>query len=1083
MKKHKIRYILLSVVLLMGMEAGAQNVAGQARVMVTGTVYGGEVGGESLPNVSITVRDAKTKKKYNKIFGISDLDGNFSLAVPQNSELVFTYLGYENFTLPVKNKDIEKKHIYMEESSNKLAETVVIGSRIVNKADVTSAFTVIDTKDLAMAPVGNPMSLLQGRVTGLDIQMNNGMPGSSGTFTMRGVSDVSIVGSGDDLDLAKSMPLFVIDGIPQTDVEDFDANGLVSGSGMSPLSSIPVEDIDNIQILKDAAATSLYGSDGAYGVIIITTKRGNTEKPTVSYSGNFTVSTPPRLRDVAIGNAERYIRMNQILQNDTSRYHGYGQVMMHPSLADSLNPYWNNHTDWQGQFYKVTYNQSHNLSFSGGTPIFDYKINGNYYTEKGIVRSTEFNRYSLNSNMGWRPNDRFYMSVDVKVSFTTNNTGSGNAMSQNGVAKGSNASSLLPPPSLYTASTDALSVFEVDNQNYQSSYSTAVNLNYRLPWDIRWNSTVSYSFSSTEKEYFSPAMLSSTYVAVTENSSSTGSKIFLKSGLSKSVNIFNLIQLGLTAGFRYTSQKNSGNGIKYTGLPNDHILGPIGHGASSGTSNISNDANTFSIDFQPSFKFLGINSHLRKDMSSVIDDDKYIINPSLSPELSSVYGKKQKWVINPGLSGMWKIGKEPFMKKWSDKITGLDIRASWGRVTKYKASRYDVWGKYDLNDTYTYDGVQYIPIDYGTLPNRDLDPITTTTYNIGANLDLFKGRFSLDMNAYYRQVDNQLSDIELPNHAGFSKIKSTEVSVVNYGYELSVSGSPLPMQSRFRLRCGMNFTINRNRMAKLPNEARQIIESNANSVNRLGSNALAMYLYINKGVYATDEDVPVDPATGRRLRIGGNNTKDAYFKAGDPIWVDVNGDYVIDSKDKVVAGNSQPLMYGGFYFNLGYGNFSLHTNFSFTLRRDIINAVLADKFNTYTNPLISEDKLVESGALPPIDAYNFWTPNNRVNAKYPNPYDYTHAQVIDPFRSDQTLWMEDGSYLKVNTISMNYSLPKRWVSFLRVENVSLKASVNNVYTFTNYSGINPENVNGLGYDRSGGYPNSRQWTMGASIRF
>lgn len=1078
MKKICINMFLVTLLLLTSFKvAGQETENASIWVTISGTVFEKNGAHETLPNVAVVARDAKTKNKFVKCHAITDLDGNFSLKVPANSELVFTFVSCKPYIYKVKEKSVSKLYVYMEEEVTAIEE-VVIGAQRKSKTNVASAVTRIDADELAAAPVANPLQLLQGRVAGLNIQLNNALPGASGQFTIRGISDISIVGNSDDTyDLGSSMPLFVVDGIPQTDVSNYDSQGLVSGSGVSPLSTIPFEDIDNIQVLKDAAATSLYGSDGAYGVILIETKKGDSPKPVVNYSGNFTVSMPPRLRDIAIGNAERLIRMTQILQNDTSRYHGYNEIMFRPSLSDSLNPYWNNHTDWQGQFYKVTYNHSHNISFSGGNSMFNYKINGNYYTEKGIVKNTDFNRYSLNMNMNYRPNERFSLGVDVKIGFTTNSTGSGNAVAQTGVAEGAKASSLLPPPSLYSSSVSALSVFSVDNSNIGSNYQASVNMGYKLPWDINWNGTFSYKYSSAEKEYFSPAVLNETYKGTTESNSSNNFELYARTTVGKKINLFRLVRLGLVAGMEYKSRKNTGNNVLFYGLPNDYILGPVGYGESRKTSTISENANTFSLIFQPDF---GITT---SKTFTAGEGDKYIFSPSLRPELNSAYGVKTKWVINPGLAVRWNINRENFMERYRTQITGLNLHASWGRVTKYKASRYDVWGTYDINPDNLYDGTSYIPINFSTLPNAALDPITTTQWNVGTALNLFSGRFSMDVDAYYKQIDNQLSDVQLPDHSGFDKVKSTEISLVNYGLEVSVSGYPLPKQSKWKLQCGMNFAINRDYVTKLPNEARQIINDKATVVNRLGSNTLAMFLYVNKGVYATDEDVPVDPATGKRLRIGNKTGQDAYFKAGDPIWVDVNGDYVIDEKDKVIAGNAQPRVTGGCFFNLTYGNFTIHTSMSVILKRDIINKALADQFKVYTSPLIKEVELKKSGALPPIEAYNFWTEENRYNAQYPNPYDYTHANVIDPFRADQTLWMEDGSYFKINTIAASYRLPKSWLNFLRIRSLSLRASVNNVWTFSSYSGISPEKVNGLGQDTSGGYPSPRQWTMGVTIGF
>lgn len=1062
------RYILLLIILLMAVtDSTAQQ---SATVTISGTVY--EKGGlqEPLPSVSVVGRNPKTKQRYAAT--ITDLDGKFTIKVPLNSELYLKFVSFKSVTYPVK-KESSNVSIYMEEIINELDETVIVGYQKRSKASITSAHTVIKAEELAETPVANVMNLLQGRVAGMDIQLNNGLPGASGQFNIRGISDISLVGNdADGWDLASAPPLFVIDGIPQSEVSDYDAQGLISGSGVSPIASIPFEDIDNIQILKDAAATSLYGSDGAYGVILIETKRGNSPKPQVTYSGNFTISTPPRLREIAAGNLERKLRMNQILENDTSSYNGFYDIMFMPSISDSLNPYWNNSTDWQDQFYRVTYNQSHNISFMGGDSQFNYKINGNYYTEKGIVKNTDFNRYALTANMGYSRN-KFSLGVDIKVGFTTNSTGSGNAVSQSGVAKSATASSLLPPPSLYSASTTALQVFGVDKENVASNYSATMNVKYRLPYDIRWEGVFNYKYGSTEVEEFTPDILSGdNYQALVTNKSSNSSELYARTFLNRSLDL-KFVRVGLTAGLEYRSKKSTGNTIKYTDLPNNNILGPVGHGKSEGTSTASDKRNTFSIIFDPDFAL--------KTSKTFEVGDKYVFTPSLRPELSSVYGTKTKWNFNPSFGVRWNMHREGFMSHFKN-VSTMAFRASWGRVVKYKASRYDVWGTYDIDPGNTYNGESYIPIDFAVLPNTKLDPITTTSWNIGHEMSLFNGRLRTEVDAYYRQVDNQLSSITLPDHSGFDKVISAETSLVNYGLEVSLTGRPLPTQSKWDLTCNINFAINRDVITKLPNDARQILNDKANVANRLGMNTTSMLLYINKGVYATDEDVPVDPATGRRLRVKHKNTEESYFKAGDPIWVDINGDYIIDEKDKVVAGDARPRVTGGWWVNLSYKNFSIHVNGSVVLRRDVINDVLANTFDAYTSPLKKTvASLRENAALAPIANYNFWTEDNRYNAVYPNPFDYIHAEVIDPFRTDQTLFLEDGSYFKLNTVSMSYRFPKPWLSFFRLRSVVLKASVNNIWTFSKYSGISPETVNGLGHDKSGGYPNSRTWTVGVTI--
>lgn len=1068
----KNRYIILLLALLI---AVTDSVAQQAGIVaISGTVYDKSGNGETFPGVNVKCLDAKTKKTIRGT--ASDLEGHFSIKVPVGSELVFSYVSYKPVVYKVK-KAASDLSIFLEEDVTQIEETVILGQRKVSKANATASATVIDTKELADTPVPNIMNLLQGRVAGMDIQMNNGLPGSSGTYNIRGVSDISIVGDKDNgWDLASSAPLFVVDGIPQTDIDDYNAEGLISGSGVSPISNIPIEDIANIQVLKDAAATSLYGSAGAYGVILIETKKGDSPKPRVTYSGNFTISTPPSLREVAIGNAERNLLKWQILNNDTSQvYHGYQDVMFMPAVSDSLNPYFNNNTDWQDQFYRVTYNQSHNISFSGGDHLFNYKINGNYYTEKGIVKNTDFNRYALTGNMNYTsPNSKFTIGVDMKIGFTDNSTGSGNAVSQSGVAKGASASSLLPPPSLYSASVAALQVFGIENSTVKSNYSATMNLGYSLPFNIKWRGTFNYSYNSTEQEKFTPAILSdSKYSAVAYNYSGNESKVYIDTHLSRQFDL-KYVRFGLTAGVRYNSRTSTGNSVTYTGLPNDYIIGPVGHGKSSGSASISENQSTFSVIFTPSFS-------LKTSKTFKAGGDKYIFDPAFSPELSSVYGTRTKWNLNPSMGFRWNIGYENFMERltWLD---NMSFRLTWGQVVKYKATRYDVFGTYDIEPENTYNGESYIPINYDKLPNVNLDPITTTTWNFGYDMSVFNSRFSTSIDAYYRQVDNQLSNIDLPDHSGFKQVRSTEVSLVNYGLEVSLRGKPLPVQSKWNLLVGLNFALNRDVITKLPNDARQILNSDAWVANRLGGNTTSLLLYINKGVYATDEDVPVDPATGKRLRWGSSKTDEGYFKAGDPIWVDVNGDYVIDEKDRVVAADARPKVTGGLFFNLSYKEFSVHVNTSFVFKRDIVNSVLAKTFQAYNNPVRRDiASLRENAALAPIENYNFWTENNRYNAVYPNPYNYHHNKVIQPFREEQTLFLEDGSYFKLNTVSLSYRFPSQWLNFFKVRGVTLKASVNNIWTFSSYSGISPENVNGLGRDRSGGYPNSRTWTVGVAL--
>lgn len=1069
------KYIMILLSLLLDIHLATAGVNGSLPmqdanlVEISGTVTD-NLEGQTMIGVTITAHTSKGAK--TKYATVSDFDGNFKLKAPIGTTLYLTYMGYETSRYKVTKAATGVK-IQMKEMTNELQETVVVGNRRMSKADVTSAVTVVKTDELTAAPVSNAMELLQGRVAGLNIQMDNGSPGSLGTITIRGVSDISVssTANGDNM-LSSSTPLFVVDGIPQEDVGEYDSQGLLSGSGVSPISSIPFEDIDNLQVLKDAAATSLYGSRGAYGVVLIETKKGSGGKPRVSYSMDMKVNTPPKLRPVIVGRLERLQRIEQILQNDTSVYKGYYELFNNQALTDSLNTYYNNNTDWQGNFYRRTMNMTHNIQVSGGNTMFNYKINGNYYQEKGIIKNTDFNRYSLRTNMGYRPNSWFDLYASVNATLGKQGSGSGNALSQKGVASGASASSLLPPPSIYSASNDALGAAMIESSTNSLSYDANISANVKLPYNMKWNTTLGYTYSNSEYESMTPGILNS-YVAKLNGYSSYSNRYYVRTSLDWGTRIW-MFNVGLNIGTEFSSSKTTKNTVNLNGLPSDYLWGPYAYSASSssGSTSRSTSDNTLSFTFAPRFS-----------IGSKAIGDRYVFNPSLRPEANSAYGRKVKWVVNPGLGFKWNCYMEPFMEK--AKNSWLDfgaIRISWGRTTKYKANRYDVWGTYLLGSN-TYNGSQSVPISYDALPNVNLDPITTTQWNLGTDLTIFRRKLSLTADVYYKQVDNQLSSEDLADHNAFSKIKTTEISLVNYGLELSLN-STLIEKKNVRLNLSWNMALNRDVLTKLPNEARQIINSGSTVVNLLGGNSLSNYLYVYKGVYASDDDVPVDPATGKRLRVGGSgisaDNEDAYFRAGDPIWADLNGDYVIDEKDKMIVGNSQPRIIGGFSINFRYKAFSVFTSFSYTLKRDIINMVLANNFAAYANP--NQSNLSSNAALTPIDSYNFWLPSN-THAEYPYPFDYKRYNIIRPYRADQTLFQEDGSYLKINGITLSWSLPKTWFKPLSVSNASVRFNVSNLYTFTKYSGVSPESVNSLGQDSSGGYPLARSFSFGLNVGF
>ncbi|MFV0605159.1 MAG: hypothetical protein ACK5NK_04880 [Niabella sp.] len=273
----------------------------------------------------------------------------------------------------------------------------------------------------------------------------------------------------------------------------------------------------------------------------------------------------------------------------------------------------------------------------------------------------------------------------------------------------------------------------------------------------------------------------------------------------------------------------------------------------------------------------------------------------------------------------------------------------------------------------------------------------------------------------------------------------------------------------------------------MPNDARQILQLDATSVDgirqnilyRLGRNSVSNVLYHYRGVFADDASVPVDPSTGLPYYTLDANGNKMFFKGGDPYWTDLDGNYILDERDMVVAGNAFPKFTGGLQSMLTYGAFTLTMNISATIGRDILNNSLAQRLASYNNPLASQ----KNAALVPIEDFDFWQGPGDADAEYPYPYDFTRSSAIKPFRFNQTLFQEDGSYVKLNSVTLGYNVPKNKTIRYGINYSRIYLTANNVYTFSNYSGPDPENVTDLGRDRADGYPTRRSFTLGLNIQF
>lgn len=999
----------------------------------------------------------------NRSLTATDERGNFTVAVPANSVLVFRLVGFKERRVTLKANQ-SAVNVQLSSSENDVGEVVVRGYAKRSKETSTGASTVLGQNDIRDIPTANLEQLLQGKVPGMNVQINTGAPGFRGTTQIRGLSTLTITGSGNESALMPTSPLYVIDGVP-LDADRASEMGLQQqGPGISPLSLIPPEDVESIEILKDAQATSLYGSLAAYGVIIINTKRGNSEVPKVNYTNNTFIKTPPRLRSTLGGNLERQLKLLQIY-NYAITQEDIDKITNTPHLADSLNAYFNNSTDWQDLYYQTTYNQSHNLTVDGGNSQLSYKANVGYYSEKGIIKNTGFDRYSTNLRMDYSPDRRLRFTGQVMAQLGKQNKGSGAGLFQTGVANGGSSSSLLPPPSFYLASSDYISSISTANDNGSKLIRPFIEASYEILTGLRLSSTFSYEFVTNTEDTFSPAASNNQFSKVY---SFAGRQTLLYNRnvvtYNKTFNDAHNIFINLFNEVRNVTRQNTVTVQNRT--PNDQFEGPLGYDGyfSRGGGVLSDFRNERALSFA-----LATSYDYKK---------RYVVDLSFRMDGSSGNGFDNLYTRNPAVGLRWNAHNETWIEDFSW-LNLASVRMSWGINVMPNSTLERIYGKYNISGNYNQQAG--IGIDFGQIPNPNLKPTTSTQYNLGVDMAMFNNKVDFVYDTYYKKVDNLLFPEQLNSTNGFDILYSNGAAIANYGHEFAINIRPLPSTSPLSWTFSLNGAYNRDVLLKLPaHYGGQYItwdrdNNGQHVIFRVGTSTLSNYLLVNQGVYSSDADVPVDPTTGLRYRSGSGE----YFKGGDPIWYDRNGDYVLDNQDYARTGNSQPLITGGMQNSFNYKNFQFSIYASYTAKRTIMNNALAQRMGLMTNPTgVNND----NKAVVPLEGLDIWRQTGDI-AKYPNPYDYTRNRSINPFRYDQTLWAENGSYFKINNIIVAYMFGRDVLRRYGLERLRIFGSLDNVVTFSKYSGPNPENVTSMGRDLSEGYPVPRTYNLGLNITF
>lgn len=954
-------------------------------------------------------------------------DGSFSIVAEAGDVLVVSYIGYETREVPITQETLRSMAVIsLKAQAGEMSEMVVIGYGIQSKKDVTSAVSQVKGKEIHNLPVVSPTALLQGRAAGVQITTNSGAPGATDmTIRVRGTTSIS---AGND-------PLFVVDGMQ------------LAGNP----STINPNDIESIEIFKDAAATAIYGSRGANGVVLITTKRGKSGAPVYGFNHYSSIQLADRSRLPQMLNADEFIELIQEQRANSGLSSLYNFI--YPDQVGS-----HNNTNWTDAVLQTGRMSNYEVSIRGGEEKIKFYFSAGLLDQKGILINSDFKRITSKLNLDYTASKRLKIGTNLNMSGV-----SGNDLNVEQAFK----PTLWKAPVFPIYNNDGSYYLDGDVSGTNNPIARAMLVSnemrsYRLFGDIFAELEITKGLSlrtsmgidvvTRKDDMFSP---SNSY----RNGITTGS--YSNSLTYNWLNEYTLNYIKTIKDHRVTAL------MGYSRLQNTNEQSSAA-GRDFATNNIRtlNAASTITSanSSKGSYGMESFFSRLGYTFA-----DKYILQTSLRSDGSSRFGKDNRYALFPSLSLGWRVAQEQFFEPLSDVLNDLKIRTSYGRTGNQNGI-----GNYTAQGLYA-TGIDYLNqpgIGISVMPNNNLKWETTDQFNAGLDLVFLHSRIRLSVDVYLKNTSNLLLSVPLPASTGFSAALQNIGQTSNKGLELDLNTVNVKSKD-FTWTTNVNISFNRNRIVKLY-EGKDIIASRGSTgygstlsqfILREGQPIGLFYGWESLGVYARSSD----NNTGLR-----NNTAAGYlFKGGDIHFNDLNGDNVINDEDRIVIGSALPKYTGGITNNISYANFELNTLGQFTYGNDVYNGMRA----------VSEAMIgFQNGTK---NLLNRWRKEGDIT-DVPRAVNDDLAMGMN--KRSSTRWIEDGSYFRIKTVTLAYNLPGRALSGLKITGVRIYATAQNLYTFTKYSGIDPESsyqntaVYDLGFDYAN-YPQYRSWLIGINVNF
>lgn len=971
---------------------------------------------ETLPGATVTIKGVTNTTTTNA-------NGDFELVTGQKFPytLVVSYVSYKTLEVVVDGSPIT---VSLEYDARLLNDVVVVGYGTQKRKDVTGSVSSVSKTNLQQ-PVTSFDQTLRGAAPGVQATQTSGEPGGGVSIRIRGGS--SIQGGNE--------PLYVIDGFPIYNAST--TAGTLSGTPTNPLSSINPSDIESIDILKDASATAIYGSRGANGVVIVTTKKGKADKSNITYEATYGLQSLRKKVDVL--NAHDFAVLRNDALYDATPAKGQSQYLSQAQI-DQLGA----GTDWQGAAFRTAPTQNHNLTISGGNVKVRYLLSGNYLDQSGIIKNTDFKRYGLRANVDAQPFSRLKLSASLTLSKADANVAPGGIV----------GSLLIMPPTAtiydpnggYTLRNPFENIFAnpiatITEQINKSTtnrvlgtafgeYKIIEGLNFKVLFGTDVNNIA-------EKSYIPSTIYEGSLVHGSAGRGSLNSYSWLNENTLTYDKEFGKHAINVLAGVTQQSFSRE----NFTAAAQNFVTDELTYNGLAGGATLvapTSDATNWNLN-----SYLGrINYNYNR---------KYYLTASIRADGSSRFGAGNKWGYFPSAAASWNISNESFFEKLSKTVSDFKLRASYGRTGNLEIGEYQ-----SLATLGTYSYVIGNNIITGFAPNRigndKLSWETTDQYNAGIDVGFWDNRLLFNLDAYYKKTSNLLLNVQIPWTSGYDSSLQNFGSVENKGIELAVATRNLI--GTFKWNTQFNISFNRNKVLSIGNGASSYISGNY--IIRVGQPLGSFYGSVTNGILQTGEETAKGKYTGN-----------AVPKAGDRLYKDINGDGTFTTAaDKDVIGNAQPDFLFGLTNTFSYKGFDLLVFLQGSYGNKILNT------NRQNLELFTGQQNAAASAL------GRWTPTN--------PSQTIPRAKLDPAPVFSDRFIENGSYLRVKNVSLSYSLPKNWIAKAGLANASIFVSGQNLITWTKYTGFDPEVTSGSnvspGTD-AGIYPVARVYNLGLRVGF